>query len=60
MGPLRYATSVLKSLRGGAVLQDFPQVTPGGGERSTGNGVYNPQENARNSDEDLSLNIFVI
>ena len=28
--PLRYATSVLKSLRGGAVLQDFPQVTPGG------------------------------
>jgi len=26
--PLRYATSVLKSLRGGAVLQDFPQVTP--------------------------------
>ena len=53
--PLRYATSVLKSLRGGAVLQDFPQVTPGGkgGERSTWNGVYNPQENARNSEEDL-------
>jgi len=57
--PLRYATSVLKSLRGGAVLQDFPQVSRERGGKIHLKWGIQPKKMLEIATKTSGLNIFV-